>query len=252
MTAVKQVAAGGFAYLPSTGRTFSRGVIALEGFVLRRISLMDPLPMESGLDFAAEFIRAEGRPLEAFCGCELRVLKRLSREEFSDFNRRYIAALRSSGFPTDPSNPAARTNMVPATDPPRAAVLSAFTFAVPGTSLSTGPDFLISGKPELASDPDRVIAPGDTSPSGIRMKAAFVLEELRRTVQELGAQWESNTVGQIYTKQSVADLEGVFASAGLPLTLCTHVPGDPPVFGPDDIPLEFEADIRSITVEEMA
>jgi len=190
--------------------------------------------------------------MQAFCGCELRIPTRLSRTGFAEFNRRSIAALGSSGFEIEPVNPAARTNMAPAIGAPTDAALAAFTFAVPSRSSPEAQDFLISGKPELASNPDRVIATGDISSSGMQEKAAFVLEELQLTVRQLGGYWDRVTAGQIYTRHSIGDLEGVFASAGLPLTRCTHIPGDPPVFGPDGVPLEFEVDVRSITVEETA
>jgi hypothetical protein len=249
-TSVQEVPEGGFACLPATGRTFSGGVIALDGYVFRRVQLRVPMPMESGLEFAAGLIRRNGRPLAAFCGCELRIPARLPPAEFSEFNRRYIAALRAIGFSTDPANPAARTNMAPLTHAAEDALLSAFTFAVPGTPRSKCADFVLSGKPELASDPDRVIAPRDTSPTGMQAKAAFVIQELQRTVQQLGGQWTNLTAAQIYTQHPLDHLKDLFEAAGLPLALCAHLPGDPPVFGPGGISLEFEADVRSITHEE--
>ena len=243
---------GGFAYLPATGRTFSQGVIALDGYVFRRIQLRESLPMESGLNLAAQVIQTAGRPLTALCGCELRIPRPLTRVDFSAFNRRYIAALASTGFHTDPVNPAARTNMAPTVDAPKDATLVAFTFAVPGPSGPTGADFLVSGKPELANDPSRVIAPGDLSPAGLRKKAAFVLQELQRIVQQLGGFFNDTATTEIYTREPIDDLRTIFESASLSLSLCTHIPGDPPVVGPGDFPLVFEGDVRSITVEETA
>ncbi|SEB38045.1 hypothetical protein [Terriglobus roseus] len=240
---------GGFAYVPSRGRAFSTGVVALEGHVLRRVHLQHPLSFEAGFQFAAGSIRAAGRPLNALCGCELRIARRLTRSEFSEFNQRYIAALRTAGFNTEPVNPAARTNVVPFAGTPTDATLTAFTFATPGCARPTGPDFLVSGKPELTGDSDEVIAPSDQSVAGLEAKAAFVLEELQLIVRQLGAQWVNATAVQIYSQHSVGNLK-VVSESGLPIAVFTHVPGDPPVFGPGGVPLEFEADVRSVTLED--
>ena len=230
----------GFAFL-STNRVFSSGVVALEGHAFRRITLTNPLPMEAGLQFAAQTIQRAGRPPEALCGCELRMPCRLTREAFSVFNRRYIAALQDAGFPTLPVNPAARTNMAPLVDPPAEAVLAAFTFTVPFAGRTR--DFLISGKPELATAPDRVIAPRDSSPTGVQAKADFVFAALRDTVRELQVRWSDATAAQIYTRHPLPWIDA-------PPALVTHIPGDPPVLGPENVPFEFEADVRSITFEE--
>jgi hypothetical protein len=224
----------GFAYLPDTGKTFSRGVIALEGHTLHRVTLN--MPMEAGLLFAANFIKNKS----AFCACELRTPTRLTQSDFAVFNQRFIAALQAAGLPTDPTNPAARTNMVP-TDSPTDAILYAFTFATPG--ISTTRDFVISGKPEI--DGTTVIAPNDTSQAGMQAKAQFVIDDLKQTAQQLGADWASITAAHIYTSHPIDTILPLFEGIAV-----THIPGDPPVSGPDNIPFEFEADIRAITHEQ--
>jgi hypothetical protein len=226
---------GGFAYLPDTGKTFSRGVMALEGHTLHRVTLN--MPMEAGLLFAANFIKNKA----AFCACELRIPTRLTQPEFAVFNQRFIAALQAAGFPTDPTNPAARTNMVPRDNPPSDARLTAFTFATPGTSATR--DFVISGKPEI--DGTHVIAPNDTSQAGMQAKAEFVLNDLQRTAQQLGANWADITAAHIYTRHPIDTILPLFEGMNV-----THIPGDPPVTGPNNIPFEFEADIRAITHEQ--
>jgi hypothetical protein len=231
---------GGFACLPLETMAFSRGVAPLPGHALRRIRLLKPLPLEAGLHFAAEFIRNALRPIAAFCGCELRIPTRLAFPDFQRFNARYIAALQAAGFPTSPINPAARTNMAPLSDPPTGGVLHAFTFTIP--SVNHG-DYLISGMPELASP--HVIAPRDTSPSGMHQKAAFVLNELLTTVDALGGQWERATAMQIYTRHPLDPVLDLLQS--IPFQ---HIPGDPPLSSPDGTLFEFEADIRSISVED--
>ncbi len=227
--------AQGFAYL-TTSRAFSNGVIALPGHILHRIQLKTPLPLEAGLTFAANLIEHPA----TLCGVELRIPRRLSAEEFNHFNRRYIAALQASGFPTDPTNPAARTNVVPIDIPPTEPVLTAFTFAQLGISKTL--DFLLSGKPELG--PNGVIAPNSTSTEAIIEKALSVLNDLRTTALELGASPGATTL-HIYTRHALHPIADLLAHAAY-----EHIPSDPPTEGPDNVPFEFEADLRRITREE--
>jgi hypothetical protein len=251
MTAPVALPEAGFAYLRDSGRAFSQGVVALEGFVFHRVQLRQPLSLEAGLKFAAEYLRTACRPTGALCGCELRMPHRLTRPDFRSFNRRYIAELQGNSFVTDPVNPAARTNIAGVSSSALDATLATFTFTVPRHRSGRGRDFLVSGKPEIADAPDRVIAAGDGSSSGAQQKCAFVLKELLYVAQQLGASWHRVSAAQIYTRRSLAEFSGTLASFGLDPSICAHIVGDPPVAGPGDVPLEFEADVRSITIEEI-
>ena len=91
------------------------------------------------------------------------------------------------------------------------------------------------------------MAPGDTSPAGLRAKAAYVLGEMERRMAVLGADWRRATGAQAYT---VYDLAAVMAEAvvargaarhGLTWQYCR-----PPVAG-----LDFEMDCRGLALERV-
>ncbi len=245
-----EIPAAGFAYIADPRSPFSNGVIALDGHVLRRVHFRTPLPLREGLAFSAGFIRRQDRPLTSMAACELRIPARLTRPGFSAFNADYVAALRTHGFTAGDSNPMARSNMAPRFNPPAEPVLAAFTFAVPQTAASASRDFVISGKPEIAANPNCVIAPGDVSPAGMRQKAEFVIDELRRRVNDLGGRWADITGAHIYTRQSLDPIIDILAANGLVDIAPALIPGEPPVEGYGDFHYEFEMDVRAISLEQ--
>lgn len=254
---VSRVSEGGFAYLPESGAPFSAAVVAVEGFALKRMRLRHPVAMEEGFALMARTMKAEGRPLASLAGCELRIPERLTRPEFGEFNKRYLSALQSNGFAAGQSVAIARSNIAPKFNPPPVAVLSAFTFAVRTFAVrnkdrqeGTGPDFLVSGSPENAASPNRVIAPNDVSADGMRQKAAFVLEKLRGYVHGIGANWGDITGCQIYTLQPLEPVMQVLEAAGLTEVGLSLFPAYIPVVGFDGVNYEFELDVRSVSFEE--
>src|SRR5262245_16206246 len=66
-----EFAAGGFRYIPAVFQ-YSAGVTASAGFRIRRVRFQTPLPIPAGFAAVAGIIQAAGRPLTAFCACELR------------------------------------------------------------------------------------------------------------------------------------------------------------------------------------
>jgi hypothetical protein len=251
-SAVSQVPQGGFAYLPEPGVPFSAAIVATEGFVLKRMRLRHPIPLEAGLAWMARMIKAEGRPLASLAGCELRIPERLTRPEFAQFNKRYLSALRSNGFAAEENVAIARSNAAPKFNPPPAPVLSAFTFAVPNNDRHKGggPDFLVSGSPENATNPNRVIAPDDVSSQGMQQKASFVLQKLRGYVKGLAANWADITGCQIYTLQPLEPVMQVLQAAGLTEVGLSLLPAYIPVVGFNGVNYEFEVDVRSVTFEQ--
>jgi hypothetical protein len=71
MADVMEFKPGGFRCVPSVFQ-YSAGVAALPGYEIRRVRFARPLPLVEGFDRAAALIRDAGRPLTAFCACELR------------------------------------------------------------------------------------------------------------------------------------------------------------------------------------
>ncbi|MEZ5862406.1 MAG: hypothetical protein R3D28_26120, partial [Geminicoccaceae bacterium] len=67
----KEFAAGGYRYLPGVSQ-YSGGVASMAGHEIVRLRFRRRLPLGEGFARAREIIEAAGRPLTAFCACELR------------------------------------------------------------------------------------------------------------------------------------------------------------------------------------
>ena len=231
---------GSYYYLPAG--QFCSGVKAAAGFALRRVRFLKPLPIAQGMAVARQVIEAAGRPPAALAACELRSPRPLPRDEFMAFNERYLQALRDNGFPATAPYPVGRSNLAPILSPPAEAVLFAVTFTVPAEGAG-GVDYLISGKPE--SSPGGVIGGDDISDAGMRVKAEFVMAELRARVAELDADWSAITAAQCYTVRPLEPvIEIVMGELPMAWGGLTLVAAHPPV-----LDLFFEVDVRSISQE---
>ncbi|MDH4338738.1 MAG: hypothetical protein OEX18_15860, partial [Candidatus Krumholzibacteria bacterium] len=62
---------GGYRYIPAVFQ-YSGGVAADPGFSIERVSFREPIPLADGFREVQRLIGAAGRPLTAFCACELR------------------------------------------------------------------------------------------------------------------------------------------------------------------------------------
>lgn len=246
MNDVVAVNEGGYGYLPGGATPFSNGVVALPGHMLTRVRFRRPLPLAEGLAWAASFISGQERPLSSLAACELRAPAPLSRQDFGAFNGQYTESLRANGFSASGPYPIARSNMAPLFSPPGTNTLFAFTFAAPADAAADGSrsDFLISGKPESLNGPPYVLAAGATSPAAMALKAHYVVEQLQARVRELGADWDAITGAQAYTIHSLDGVMDALRSSGLGNVGLALFPAYPPVIG-----LDFEIDVRSISVE---
>ncbi len=110
MTAV--FAAGGYRYIPAVFQ-YSGGVAAEPGFEITRIRFHRPVPLAEGFRLIEQAIRASGRPLTAFCACELRSPAPFTEDGFRAFNEIYAGTLRKWGVMTGDTNPVARSNVCP-------------------------------------------------------------------------------------------------------------------------------------------
>jgi len=247
MTAV-DLAAGGYRYVPGVMQ-YSAGVAALPGFAIVRARFRRPLPMAEGWGRIERILEAAGRPLTAFCACELRSPAPFSEAGFRRFNAAYAEVLERWGIVRDGRNPVARSNVCPEIDPPAEPGFHAFCYTVeaPGA----WPSFAIAGSGEVpegeASYRGHIVRPGDTSSDGLWAKARFVLAEMERRMAALGFAWADTTATQVYT---VFDLHPFLAAeivgrgaARHGLTWHYH---RPPVAG-----LDFELDCRGIAAEQV-
>ena len=221
---------GGYRYMPGVFQ-YAGGVAALPGWRIERARFMTPVPLAAGFDRIASVLKQAGRPLTAFCACELQ-----SPAPFTE-----------DGFKA--VNPVARANTCPAVAPPDGPAFHAFCYTVPASDAA--PSFVVAGSGEAPEGKgnyrDHIIALGDTTPDGLRRKAVWVLGEMERRMDALGGSWQSTTAVQAYT---VHDLYPFLADeigrrGALRQGLTWHL-NRPPVQG-----IDFEMDCRAIAVEHM-
>lgn len=237
---------GSYRYIPAVFQ-YSGGVAAEPGFQIERVTFRSPLPLAAGFQRVKRIIEARGRPLTAFCACELRSPLPFTDDGFRSFNELYVETLAQWDLYDGKINPVARSNVCPEIAPPSEPCFHAFSFTTP--SDGAAPTFVVAGSGEAreggAVYRERTVRHGETSPDAIREKALFVLGEMERRLGLLGQSWAATTATQVYT---VHDLHSFFgdeivrrgaARAGLTWHLCR-----PPVRG-----LEYEMDCRSIATE---
>src|SRR5690242_9130032 len=144
MTAV-DFAAGGYRYIPAVFQ-YSGGVAAEPGFEIVRVRVHVPPPLSDGFARVEQVIREAGRPLTAFCACELRSPAPFTEESFRAFNEVYAGTLRRWGVMTGDTNPVARSNVCPEIDPPAEPSFHAFCFTV--AAQGALPTFVVAGSGE--------------------------------------------------------------------------------------------------------
>lgn len=241
-------AAGNYSYLPAFFQ-YSSGVLAETGYAVERVTFRRPLPLAQGFARAAELIQAAGRPLTAFCACELRSPGQFTDAGFKAFNELYCTTLAAWGIYDAQSrtNPVARSNVCPEIGGPAEPCMYAFSFTVARTAAA--PTFVISGsgesKPGTGPYSERIVRYGDTSADALLEKARHVLTTLQGRLADLGCDWSHTTASQVYT---IHDPHAFLADelvrrGAMPLGLTWHY-ARPPVQG-----LEYEMDTRSVERE---
>ena len=160
-------APGGYRFIPAVFQ-YSAGVAAEPGFRIERVSFRQPIPLARGFARVAEIISARGRPLHAFCACELRSPAPFTDDGFRAFNEVYTGTLAEWGIydRSTRRNPVARSNVCPELAPPAEPCFAAFCFT--GVA-QTGPaSFVVAGSGEAreggALYRERTVRYGDTSP----------------------------------------------------------------------------------------
>jgi len=232
---------GGFAFLRGVF-PYSQGVVAASGFAIERARFAEPLPLSIGFRFIAAYLERLGRPKTAFCACELRSPKPFSFDGFGEFNRGYVAVLEDWGLFRDGVNPVARSNVAPVLDPPREPSFHAFSYTVEREG--SPKTFVVAGSgewPEGGKFPDDIVARGNSSESGMREKAALVLDTMERRMRGLGGfTWKNTSAVQVYAGYPLP-VEDIVrrAGSGLQWNYCR-----PPIEG-----LDFEMDVRGLSTE---
>src|ERR1700681_2733079 len=96
--------AGNYAFIPAVFQ-YSSGAAADSGFEIERVGLAALRRRPGGSAQAATYIRAAGRPLTAFCACELRSPAAFTEDGFRRFNEHYVKTLAEWGIFDGKSNP---------------------------------------------------------------------------------------------------------------------------------------------------
>jgi hypothetical protein len=248
MAAVEEFKPGGYRFIPG-GFQFSGGVAAAAGYEIKRCRFRTPVRLMEGFARIEAVIKAAGRPLTAFCACELRSPGQFTEQGFREFNESYVVTLGKWGVYGGKVNPVARSNVCPEIDPPTEPGFHAFSFTGPAGA-GASPSFVISGSAEAraieASYRERIIRYGETSPDAMREKAHFVLEEITRRLALFGVGWRDTTASQVYT---IRDIYPFFADE-IVRRGAAHAGINWHFTRPPVRDLEFEVDCRSVRVEE--
>jgi hypothetical protein len=246
MTAPADFTPGNYRYIPGVFQ-YSAGVAALAGHEIRRVRFRRPVPLAEGFERGAAHIEAAGRPLTAFCACELRSPAPFSEDCFRAFNEVYVTTLGRWGLFDGRVNPVARSNVCPEIDPPPEPSFHAFAFTVAATRAA--PSFVIAGSGEApegrGSYAAHIVRRGETDAGAMREKARFVLGEMERRLGLLGFNWADTTATQVYTvRDPFAFLPDEIVRRGAARDGLTWHFCRPPVRE-----LEFEMDCRGIASE---
>jgi hypothetical protein len=242
--------AGNYRFIPAMFQ-YSSGAAALPGYEIERVRFDRLLPLAEGFAQVAKYIQAAGRPLTAFCACELRSPAAFTEDGFRVFNQHYVKTLAEWGLFDGTVNPVARSNVCPEIDPPAEPSFHAFSFTRPsqGSGAATTPAFVIAGGAEArggsGSYPERIVRYRDLSPEGLKEKVRFTTREMESRLAAFGFGWKDTTAAQAY---SVHDFHPVIVDElvrrGATRSGLTWHFARPPV-----IDLEYEMDCRRVTRE---
>lgn len=239
---------GGYSFIPGVFQ-YSAGVAALPGFRIERVRFSRLLPLRDGFASAARIVEAAGRPLTAFCACELRSPAPFTEEGFRAFNERYVNALVDWGVVKDGANPVARSNVCPDIDPPPEPSFHAFAFTTVVANAS--PSFVIAGSGEapegMENYRDHIVRRGDLSREGLCDKARWVLGEMERRMAAFGMSWQRTTAVQLYTVHDIYPfLRDELVRRGAARHGVTWHFDRPPI-----VDIEYEMDCRAVDTERV-
>ena len=240
--------AGGYRFVPGVFQ-YSAGVAALPGHRIVRVQFRDPVPLNEGFRRIEAIIGGAGRPLTAFCACELRSPAPFTESGFAAFNKIYVGTLERWKVFDGKTNPVARSNVCPAIDPPDEPSFHAFSYTE--TAANTEASFVIAGSGEAPEGRgnyrDHIVRLGDITPAGMFEKARFVLGEMERRMAGLGFTWKDTTATQLYTVHDVHPfLADEIVRRGAARSGLTWHYNRPPV-----VDLEYEMDCRGVSIERV-
>ena len=122
-------APGNYRYVPSVFQ-YSSGAAAMPGYHIERVMFRKPVSLKQGFERIAALIQGQGRPLTAFCACELRSPAPFDDAGFKAFNEVYVGTLAAWGIynAETKANPVARSNVCPEIGGPPEPSFHAFSY----------------------------------------------------------------------------------------------------------------------------
>ena len=248
MTDVPVFEPGGYRFIKAVFQ-YSGGVAAMPGHRIVRVKFARPVPLAEGFRRIEELLQEAGRPLTAFCACELRSPAPFTEAGFRDFNEIYAKTLQRWSIFDGTTNPVARSNVCPVSEPPLEP--SFYAFAYTEHAENSEPSFIVAGGAEAPEGKpnysDHIVRRGDIGAEGLREKIRYVLGAMESRLSALGFTWKDTTAAQVYTihnfHPAFADeiVRRGAAHSGLTWHCCR-----PPV-----VDLEYEMDCRGVSIERV-
>jgi hypothetical protein len=196
--------AGNYKILPS-GAAYCAGIVPDPGFEVVRVELQSWLPLERAYAFIERHLKSLGRPVQAFCGIELRVPEPLTLDKWSSFNVPYLAQLRKWGLLSGDHSLVCRSNIALDLYPPATTSMCAFSYTVPATS--KGLTFLLSGQADIGPN-GKIIAEGEVGPAAMQERTRFTIDTVADTLHKLGFSWEDTTRVALFHAHDIPNLWG--------------------------------------------
>ncbi len=193
---------GAYRVLPG-GAAYCTGIVPYDGFEVVRIQLRSWLPLDEAYAFVEEYLRSQGRPIQAFCGIEMRVPKQLTLADWSSFNTPYLAQLRKWGLVHGDYSEVCRSNIALASFAPQEPSMCAFSFTAPTSA--EGVSFCLSGTADLDLN-DKIIAEHDTRPAAMKKRVRHTLSVMGSSLSKLGLSWRDTHQLALFHVCEIPDL----------------------------------------------
>ncbi|MEO6291285.1 MAG: hypothetical protein ABIO88_01540 [Burkholderiaceae bacterium] len=196
--------AGNYKVLPS-GAAYCSGIIPDPGYEVVRVELNPWLPLDQAYAFIESHLKAAARPVQAFCGIELRVPEPLIFDKWSSFNVPYLVQLRKWGLMHGDFSGVCRSNIALDIHAPTVTSMCAFSYTAP--AISTAPTFLLSGQADIGPG-NKIIAEGNVDLQAMQTRTRFTIDTVSDTLGKLGFSWEDTTRIALFHVHEIPDLWG--------------------------------------------
>lgn len=203
--------AGAYRILPG-GTVYCAGIVPYQGHEVVRVLLRPWIPLKRAYAFIEKHLKSVGRPIQAFCGIELRVPAPLTFADWSTFNIPYLRQLREWGLIFGDQSGVCRSNIALALKAPAVTSVCAFSYTLPSSEKVK--TFFLSGQADIDSS-GKIIAEGDTGAAAMQKRARFTIDTVGATLAKLGAGWDDTTQIALFHVAEIPDLWGAALLGGL-------------------------------------